>query len=146
MNISKKSFNHSKDGELSFLSLLKRCLLFLAIFVALCVTITVIMSLFLYRTLNPNKMVDLISLSSLFISAFVSAFLLSKRNGQKYLLGGLMLGCMIFVVLFAGALFTERKIFSAEFGLRLAVPAVCMIGALLGIKREKKVKRKHKYN
>ena len=139
-----ENFNRNKEKELSFVSLLKRCLMFLLIFVALCVSICLIMSIFFYQTLNPNKMTNLISLLSLFLSTFISAFLLSKRNGQKYLLGGLLLGCMIFVLLFIGALFTERKIFSPDFALRLAIPAVSLVGSLLGIKREKKIKRKHR--
>ena len=139
-----ENFNRNKEKELSFVSLLKRCLMFLLIFAALCVSICLIMSIFFYQTLNPNKMTNLISLVSLFLSTFISAFLLSKRNGQKYLLGGLLLGCMIFVLLFIGALFTERKIFSPDFALRLAIPAVSLVGSLLGIKREKKIKRKHR--
>lgn len=139
-----KNFNRNKEKELSFVSLLKRCLMFLLIFAALCVSICLIMSIFFYQTLNPNKMTNLISLVSLFLSTFISAFLLSKRNGQKYLLGGLLLGCMIFILLFIGALFTERKIFSPDFALRLAIPAVSLVGSLLGIKREKKIKRKHR--
>lgn len=148
MNFYKKNFkNKSNDGtEFSFPSLLKRCLLFLLVFVSLCVLISLVMSLIFYKSVNPGKMVNIISLTALFSSAFISAFLLSKFNGQKYLLGGIMLGVMIFILLFIGALFTERKIFSADFALRLSVPAVTMIGALIGIKREKKAKRpKHRY-
>lgn len=137
---SKKNFN-SKSKDLTLIMLLKSCLLFLLVFISLCVFISVIMSLIFYQSLNPSKMVDLISLSSLFLSAFVSAFLLSKANGQKYLLGGILLGIMIFILLFIGALFTERKIFSADFLFRLSVPAITMIGALAGIKREKKSKK-----
>ena len=143
MELSKKKFKikSNEQTELGFLGLLKSCSLFLLVFIALCVFISVITAIFFYKSLNPSKAIDLISLSSLFISAFISSFLLSKYNGQKYLLGGILLGFMIFVILFIGALFTERKIFSAEFLLRLAVPAVTMIGALLGIKREKRNKR-----
>lgn len=148
MSLPKKKFKELSNDtkEFTFFKLFKRCLLFLLVFASLCIFISLLMSLIFYQSINPNKVVDLISIASLFSSAFISAFLLSKSNGQKYLLGGIMLGIMIFIILFIGALFTERKIFSAEFLLRLAVPAVTMIGSLLGMKREKKIKRpKHRY-
>ena len=144
MAFSNKNFIHKENKSFTFLSLVKSCLLFSLVFVGLCITISLFMSLIFYHTLDPSKMVNHISLTSLFVSALISAFCLSKKNGQKYILGGLMLGGMIFVILFVGALFTERKIFSPEFALRLAVPAVCVIGALLGMKRERKIKRKHR--
>ena len=79
---SNKNFN-GKSKDLTFIMLIKSCLLFLLVFISLCVFILVIMSLIFYQSLNPSKMVDLISLSSLFLSAFISAFLLSKANGQN---------------------------------------------------------------
>lgn len=145
MEFSKKRLKQRKESkELSFFSLIKSCLAFLLVFVGICITITIIASIFFYQSLNPTKMIDLISIGSLFLSAFISAFLLSKRNGQKYILGGLLLGGMIFILLFIGALMNGTQIFSAEFALKLAIPAVCVIGSLLGIKREKKLKRKHR--
>ena len=147
MGFSKKKFKFNKENEeFAFFSLFKSCLLFFAVFLGMCILFSTVFSLIFYQTLNPDKMLDLASLASLYISAFLSAFLLSKKNGQKYILGGTILGLMILFVLITGAFFTDTKIISAEFLLKAVIPFVCILGSVLGIKREKKIKRKHKYN
>ena len=144
MGYSRKKFSFNKEnGEMTFISLIKSCLLFFAVFAVLCVVFSAVFSLIFYQTLNPSKMLDISSLSSLYLASFVSAFLLSKKNGQKYLIGGAMLGIIILFVLVIGAIFCNTKIFSVEFLLKAVVPFVCILGAFLGIKREKKNKRKH---
>ena len=145
MGFSKKKFKFNKENEdFTFFSLFKSCLLFFAIFLVLCILCSVTFSLVFYQTINPDKMLDLASIASLYISAFLSAFLMSKKNGQKYILGGTILGIMILFVLVIGSFFTDTKIISAEFLLKAVIPFVCILGSVLGIKREKKVKRKHR--
>ncbi len=144
MGYSRKKLNYNKENnEMSFVSLIKNCLLFFCVFAVLCVAFSAIFSLIFYQTLNPSKMLDISSLSSLYLASFASAFLLSKKNGQKYLLGGAILGVIILFVLVVGAIFCNTKIFSVEFLLKAVIPFVCILGAFLGIKREKKNKRKH---
>lgn len=143
MGFSKKKLKFSKENEeFTLFSLFKSCLLFFVVFLALCILFSGVFSLIFYQTLNPDKMLDLASIMSLYISAFLAAFLLSKKNGQKYILGGTILGLMILLVLFVGAFFTDTKIISAEFLLKAVIPFVCILGSVLGIKREKKIKRK----
>ncbi|MBQ8545925.1 MAG: TIGR04086 family membrane protein [Clostridia bacterium] len=145
MGFSKKKIKFNKENEeFTLFSLFKSCLLFFAVFLALCILFSVAFSLIFYQTLNPDKMLDLASVLSLYISAFISAFLLSKKNGQKYILGGTILGLMILLVLVVGSFFTDTKIISAEFLLKAVIPFVCILGSVLGIKREKKIKRKHR--
>ncbi len=145
MGISKKNFKLRENEEYSFFSLLKTCLFFFAIFSLLCIAFSCIISLIFYQTLNPNKMVDFASITSLYLSSFFSAFLLSKKTGQKYILGGALLGVIILFVLFISALFTETKLISSEFLLKAVVPFVCILGALLGVKREKKKRKSYKH-
>ena len=142
MNISKNKFRSNEIKDYSFLSLLKTCLFFFAIFSLICVAFSSITSLIFYQTLNPNKMVDFASISSLYLSAFLTSFLLSKKTGQKYILGGALLGAIILCVLFVAAVFTDTKIISSEFLFKAMVPIVCMFGAVLGIKREKQNKKR----
>ncbi len=143
MEYSRKRLSTQKEASsLSLLGILKNSLIFFLVFVGICISLSVILSVIFYNFPNPVAYTEIIATASLFIASFVSAFLLSKKTGQKYLLGGLFLGLIIVFVLFVGSLFTDTKILSAEFLLKLLVPALCVLGALLGIKREKRVKRK----
>lgn len=144
MGYSRKRFNLNKENnELSFIALLKTCLLFFGVFAFFCVLFSAGFSLIFYQTLNPTKMLDFASLLSLYASALLSSFLLSKKTGQKYILGGIVLGTIILLVLIIGAIFCNTKIISIEFLLKAVIPFVCVLGAMLGIKRERKNKRKH---
>ena len=143
MDIYRNKFHSKENKDISFFSLFKTCLFFFAIFSLICVVFSSVTALIFYQTLNPDKMINFASTSSLYFSAFLSAFLLSKKTGEKYILGGTLLGLIIFFVLLITAIFTDTKIISSEFLFKAIIPVICILGALLGIRREK-AKKKHK--
>jgi putative membrane protein (TIGR04086 family) len=143
MNYSRKKLPTRTETEsLSFLGLTKNVLIFFLVFVGISIVFTLLASIVFYNLPNPTAFVDLVATASLFISSLISAFLLSKKIKEKYLLGGLFLGLIITIIIFIGSLFTDTKILSFEFLIKLLIPVFTLLGAFLGIKRERKNKHK----
>ena len=142
--IKKRKKLHS--AELDFKKLFKRCLIFTLIFCVISVIITAIISLLFFNFKDPGARVLTASLISLYLSSFVSGFILSKVNGQKHFIGGLLLGCSTMVLTFIIACFIS---FDTAFSFtsiiwRLLIPVFCVLGSLLGERREKKHTHRHK--
>ena len=142
MDYSRKKLpSRSESQSLSFLGLTKNVLIFFLVFVGISIVLTLLFSLIFYNLPNPTAFVDAVAIASLFISSLISAFLLSKKTKEKYLLGGLLLGLIITSIIFIGSLFTDTKILSLEFLIKLLTPVFTILGAFLGIKRERKNSR-----
>ena len=143
MNYSRKKLPPRAEAQsLSFLGLTKNVLIFFLVFIGISIVLTILLSLIFYNLPNPTAFVDVVGSASLFISSLISAFLLSKKTKEKCLLGGLFLGLIIVSIIFIGSLFTDTKILSLEFIIKLLIPVFTVLGAFLGIKREKKIKRR----
>ena len=143
MNYSRKKLPSRTDAQsLSLLGLTKNVLIFFLVFIAISFALTLLLSLIFYNLPNPTAFVNVVSTATLLISSLISAFLLSKKTKEKYLLGGLFLGLIITIIIFIGSLFTDTKILSFEFLIKLLIPVFTVLGAFLGIKRERKNKHK----
>ena len=134
------------NAELDFKKLLKRCLIFTLIFCIVSIIVTAIISLLFFNFKDPGAKVLVASLISLYLSSFVSGFILSKVNGQKYFAGGLLLGCMTMILTFIIACFIsiEATFSFTSIIWRLLIPVFCILGSLLGVRREKKQPHRHK--
>ena len=143
MNYSRKKLPSRTDAQsLSLLGLTKNVLIFFLVFIVISFALTLLLSLIFYNLPNPTAFVNVVSTATLLISSLISAFLLSKKTKEKYLLGGLFLGLIITIIIFIGSLFTDTKILSLEFLIKLLIPVFTVLGAFLGIKRERKNKHK----
>ena len=143
MNYSRKKLPSRTDAQsLSLLGLTKNVLIFFLVFIVISFALTLLLSLIFYNLPNPTAFVNVVSTATLLISSLISAFVLSKKTKEKYLLGGLFLGLIITIIIFIGSLFTDTKILSLEFLIKLLIPVFTVLGAFLGIKRERKNKHK----
>ncbi len=136
-----KVLNKNEQAELSFSRLLKKCLFFTLIFAIICIAITLILSLVFYNTSDPTSKISLISLVCLYLSAFISSFILSRTLPFANVLGGLILGAMIFLVILLGSFLVDGD---SNILLRAFLPLVTVIGSFLGIKRSDDKRKKRK--
>ena len=113
------------------------------IFLFSCATLGVIA----FKLPNPLKFTSALAYIALYLSAFSSSFIISKKNGQKYLLCALFNASFLFFALFILAILGKTSIFSLVFALRLASLLFIFLGAFLGIRRQKvKKHKKRKFN
>ena len=90
MNYSRKKLPSRTDAQsLSLLGLTKNVLIFFLVFIVISFALTLLLSLIFYNLPNPTAFVNVVSTATLLISSLISAFLLSKKTKEKYLLGGL---------------------------------------------------------
>ncbi len=141
-----KNFKKRKkltNVDLNFSNLFKRALLFTLLFFATSLVIILIMSCIFYNTADPTSKIGIVSLCALYFSAFLCGLALSRINRQFYLLGGAILGTMIFTfTLLLSLLFSKDGLMATSIGWRLLAPVFCIIGSLAGIHRENPQKRR----
>ena len=133
-----------QNSELNFKDIFKRCVIFTVIFFLISIITTAIIGAIFYNTKDPTSKIAITSLLSLYLSSFISGFILSKINKQRYFLGGLILGILLFIITFVAGIIIDSKE-SFELGSiiwRLLIPVVCILGSMLGIKKD----TKHKHN
>ncbi len=140
---NKKRKNHLKNKELTFKSILIRCGAFTVLFCLIGFLIILVASYFLYKTKDPTAFTQIIGITSLFVAVFLTGFIQARVNKQYYFFSSLVLGIFIFALTFVISLFAPNN----EFNLtnliwRILIPVFCVLGGMLGIKRESK-KRKH---
>ena len=124
--------------ELNFALLFKRATVFTVMFFAISFVIMLIMSCVFYNTSDPTSKISIISLCALYLSSFVCGFLLSKLNGQLYLLGSFTLGIMIFLSsLLLSLFFGNEGFFATSLAWRALAPVFCIIGGFGGMRKEK---------
>lgn len=143
--MNKKRFNRNSgaEKELTLGTILKRCFVFTLIFCLICSILTITLSFAFFKTPDPHSWVFTISLISPILASFITALALSKYNGSKYLLCGLLLGSMIFLL----SLVLSLAFSSLEgFGIltKSAIIPSAVLGALLGIRKEKSVGKRRK--
>lgn len=139
--MSKRKYigGRDKDKELSPLQFILRCLVFVLIFSFIYLLISLALTAFLYTTANPTKNIYIFSLVCGCVSSFLSGFIFSKINGQKWLLSGVLLGGItVFFIFLIGLLFPNDTKSYLQYAL---IPVFCILGAFLGKKRVKQ--RKH---
>ncbi len=111
--------------------------------------LTVLLSLALYATADPNRYIAPMSLSILFISSLLGGFVSVKQNKSSALLCGLVYGGMLLVLTLVVSLFFDNS-YSSEYslimsiGLRGIAVALSILGAFIGSGRKKKPSFKRK--
>ena len=130
--------------EFNFKILLKRCFIFLCVFLALYVLSALIVSAIFYSSADPTSKINIASMLCIFISVFISGYIMAKINNQKLFLGGLILGFMIMLLdIVLCLIFNDISI--TDLPILLAIPAICILGSMLGKKREHKKFRARRY-
>ena len=138
----KKSKRRLKNQELSIKNLILRELLFTLLFCLIGFIVSLTLSYFLFKTKDPTSLITVSGLCSLYISVFLSGYISSKVNGQKYFLGGLMQGIFIFMLTYILCLLMPEYKFNVNNLIwRLMIPLFCILGAMIGTRRKRKRKK-----
>lgn len=134
------------DAELSFPILLIRCAIFLGVFCILSAIFILILSAVFYNTANPTAQIPIASLLSLYLSVFIASFIFTKINGEKWLVGGLLLGIFIYLLTLMLAFLVKTEGNTYNIILRVLIPFISLLSAFLARRRDKKIKKfkKHK--
>ena len=131
--------------SLPLYKLVLRCAIFTIIFCFISVFTIFVTSLILYNTTNPTSKSELGGLISLYISTFITVFIMTKINKEKWLFGGLILGGLIFALTLFLSIFIDGDVAPNNFFFRLIIFAISLISSLLGRKKERKRRNfKHK--
>ena len=139
----KKRLNLNKD--LNFKKLILRSFLFTICFLLIGLSTVLILSFFAYKTKDSTSLLKICGIISLFLSTIITSFIQSKVNKQYYLLGGIILGIMIFVVLTIFSLIvTNGNITANSIFYKSLIPAFSVIGSMLGVKKERKHRKIHR--
>lgn len=132
-----------KDDS-SLLTIFKRYLFFIFLFLASLIALSVIFGAIFLKTEDPTSKISLCAYLSLFISTLLSAFLLSRSLNERNLLHGLIFGVIIVLLSLFISLFTENDKKLVE-GLIVSIGIIIasLLSAYIGRKRDK-CKRKFK--
>ncbi len=144
MELRKKKRNIS-NKEFNFTELLKRCLVFSILFLFVGLVVCLIMSFIMYKFKDNTSIINIGSIASLFITVMATGFMQSRFNGKYYLLGSMILGVFIFLITIVITLILSNGSINANgILIKALIPAFSVLGGMLGIKKEKKRKRKHR--
>lgn len=91
----------SVNNEITFLTLLKKCLLNLLLFCALIMFFSLLSGLIFFNTKDSTSKIGISAYVSLYLSVAISSFVLSKYLGQKQILCGLLFGALIVFLTYA---------------------------------------------
>ena len=137
------SINSSQKG-LSFYKLLLRCILFTFIFCIVSVSLVIVLSCIFYGTQNPTAKIQLLGYIGLYFSVFLTSFIMTRTNGEKWLLGGLILGAMIFLLTFFLSIFINDIPNSNSMIFRFLIIASSSVSAFIARRRSNKNRKPRK--
>ncbi|MBQ7760685.1 MAG: TIGR04086 family membrane protein [Clostridia bacterium] len=123
----------NQDTELTTPRFIVRCLLLVGFFFLVYILSSLVASAFMYNTYNPTQNIYIFALICCALSSFSAGFILSKINGQKYLLGGIILCALITGFLLLISIFVQSE--TENFVHFIVIPAFCLLGSFLGKKR-----------
>ena len=134
-------YHHDRAQGMPFFTLLMRCAVFLIIFIFVAIVSSLVCSIIFFNTTNPTSKIDVASLCALYSSVALCSILLTRINGEKWLLGGLILGIMIYLCTLILAFFVNGESNSNNIIMRALILPISVLFAFL---TRKKNKSRHK--
>lgn len=144
MNIRKRKrlMPTEKNEDANLGTVMIRCALFTLIFCAVSALMILIFSWIFYSTEDPTSKITLASLLSLYTSCFICSFVLSRINGKRNFLCGIVFGAMIVILTLLLSLAVKDGGMKNPVLWRALIPVVTVAAALIAKKRERKIKHK----
>lgn len=144
MNIKKRKrlISQEQKDDANLGTVMIRCALFTLIFCAVSALMILIFSWIFYSTEDPTSKITLASLSSLYTSCFICSFVLSRINGQRNFLCGIVFGAMVVILTLLLSLAVKDGSMKNPVLWRALIPVVTVVAALLAKKRERKPRHK----
>lgn len=138
------SIPNKRSEGLPLYKLVLRCAIFAVIFCVISILVIVLTSIIFYNTPNPTVKTQTAAFIALYSSAFITSFIMTRINGEKWLFGGLILGLMLFILTLVFSIFINGVPGSQSIIPRILVAVVALLAAFLGRKREHSKKPHHK--
>ena len=142
---TKKKHPMNDKSEVTLPFLVKRGLIYVLIFFTVGLLLSFFLSIIFFRSEDPNSKIDFIGYLSLYASVIITSFLFKKGLTEKRLLGGLILGIMIFVFTYLISLVIgQNENGVTELLYRLSTVFICVIISIIPKfekRRSKKLKR-----
>lgn len=136
----KRQLNDKKEITLPFL--IKRCFIFVLLFFIIGFLFALFLSLLFFRSGDPTSKISLVGYISLYTSVALTTFIFKRGLKEKKLLGGLILGSMIFVFTYLISLTLGQKENGAtELLLRLGIVLICFTVCIIPKITKNKVKK-----
>lgn len=133
---SKKRKKSILSKDLKFKDLIIRCSIFSIAYLFIGTLLCLILSLFAYRTKDPTSYFSICGIITPFLSALISGYIQSKINKQHYLIGGIILGVLIFsVTVILSLIITSENLSQNGILYKALIPFFSVIGSMLGIKK-----------
>lgn len=147
MSYNKKRKHYLDTKELTLKALLIRCIIFTMFFCIFSIILALIFTLIGFNSQDPTSKIDLFGTIALLLSVFFSGFIMSKVNKEKYFIGSLILGIMILLLTTLASLLlpSNEEATIMQVIWKLIIPVVCILGGMLGIKRESKNHRRRNF-
>lgn len=137
----KKKFS---SQEMNFGILFKRCICFVLVYAVLYFTISLISSAIVFNTSDPTSKIGSASLIALYLSALFSGFFMAKVNKEFFFSGGALLGITVLLVC-TGIMLAFGKFTTSSFVVFCLIPVFCVLGSVIGKKRDKRSFRRKRF-
>ena len=135
-----------EQNDMSFLYILKKCLLFIPVFCIISIIMIFLLSFIFYRTEDSKSKIDLCGILCLYFSTAITTLMLSKSSPAMGPLGGSVFGALIFIFTYLISLFFEKSDTGVQnILLRLGVILISFIVSLMiqRIKCKNRKRRRH---
>ena len=140
MNTKKHTVGDKNEASCPYL--IKRCLIYLLIFFTVGFLCSLFLSILFFNSEDPSSKIDIIGYISLYTSVILTALIFKKRLNSKKIVGGLMLGAMIFVFTYLISLTVGQEENGViELLLRLGIILICVIISAIPKAKGKKCKK-----
>ena len=142
----RRSFATRKNEESTLGDVMIHCSVFTLIFCAVSAIMILIFSWIFYSTSDPTSKIPLASLCALYSSCFTCSFALSRINGDKNILCGIVFGAFVVILTLLFSLFTKEGYgMKNSVIFRALIPVVTVTASLLAKKKIRTPKhRMHK--
>ncbi|MBE6624240.1 MAG: TIGR04086 family membrane protein [Ruminococcaceae bacterium] len=128
----------TKGSCLPFYKLVIRCALFTLIFSLISALCILLMSCIFYGSQNPTAKIPMLGYIGLYLSVFLTSFIMTRVNREKWLFGGLILGAMIFIVTLFLSIFIKDAPNSSSIIYRALIVLTSLCTSFLARKRSTK--------
>ena len=139
------SISSISQRGLPFYKLLLRCILFTFIFCFISVLLVLILSAVFYGSQNPTAKIQALGYIGLYFSVFLSSLIMTRINKEKWLLGGLILGAMIFLVTLFLSIFIKDSPSANSIIFRFIIILTSTVSAFLARQRPRKSHKSKKH-
>ena len=103
--MTKSKYSTTESTDINIFQMLKHCLVFSIVFLLLSVLMVLVSALIFFKSDDPTTKTEILGKTSLYFSAAICSFIISKKNGKSQIFSGFLFGAIITTEVFALSLF-----------------------------------------